>query len=166
MATDGVLRGERVLLRPTEEVDVEALLALLREPSVARWWGPVEPAMIREEIGASYVIEVAGELAGWLLVYEEEDAMYRHAALDISLATAHQGAGIGPEALRVAIRDLIARGHHRFTIDPAAANTRAISAYASVGFKPVGVLREYERDTDGVGFHDGLLMDLLAAELT
>jgi aminoglycoside 6'-N-acetyltransferase len=29
----------------------------------------------------------------------------------------------------------------------------------------VGILREYERGADGA-FHDGLLMDLLAAELT
>ena len=36
---------------------------------------------------------------------------------------------------------------------------------AAVGFKPVGVMRQYERDTDGKGWHDGLLMDLLSAEL-
>jgi RimJ/RimL family protein N-acetyltransferase len=33
------------------------------------------------------------------------------------------------------------------------------------GFRPVGILRRYERDADGVGWHDGLLMDLLAEEL-
>jgi aminoglycoside 6'-N-acetyltransferase len=27
------------------------------------------------------------------------------------------------------------------------------------------VLRRYERDVDGAGWHDGLLMDLLAEEL-
>ena len=34
-----------------------------------------------------------------------------------------------------------------------------------VGFKPVGIMRSYERGMDGT-FHDGLLMDLLAHELT
>jgi hypothetical protein len=29
----------------------------------------------------------------------------------------------------------------------------------------VGTMRRYERDADGVGWHDGLLMDLLAEEL-
>jgi aminoglycoside 6'-N-acetyltransferase len=29
----------------------------------------------------------------------------------------------------------------------------------------VGVLRQYERDADGSGWHDGLLMELLAGEL-
>jgi hypothetical protein len=38
------------------------------------------------------------------------------------------------------------------------------SSSTEVGFRPVGVLRDYERDTDGRGWHDGLLMDLLAAE--
>jgi aminoglycoside 6'-N-acetyltransferase len=33
-----------------------------------------------------------------------------------------------------------------------------------VGFKPVGVMRRYERGQDGT-FHDGLLMDMLAGEL-
>ena len=56
------------------------------------------------------------------------------------------------------------RGHHRFTIDPAAANARAIRAYEAVGFRPVGVLRRYERGPDG-RWRDGLLMDLLAVEL-
>jgi aminoglycoside 6'-N-acetyltransferase len=34
-----------------------------------------------------------------------------------------------------------------------------------VGFRPVGVMRQYERGGDGQ-FHDGLLMDLLREELT
>jgi hypothetical protein len=33
------------------------------------------------------------------------------------------------------------------------------SSSTEVGFKPVGVLRDYERDTDGRGWHDGLLME-------
>ena len=56
------------------------------------------------------------------------------------------------------------RGHHRITIDPAAANVRAIAAYAKVGFRPVGVMRRYQRMPDG-RWVDALLMDLLADEL-
>ena len=43
------------------------------------------------------------------------------------------------------------RGHHRLAIDPAVANERAIRAYQRVGFKPVGVMRPYERGPDGSG---------------
>jgi len=49
-------------------------------------------------------------------------------------------------------------------IDPAASNEPAIRCYAKVGFRPVGVMRQYERGPDGT-FHDGLLMDLLRDEL-
>ena len=40
----------------------------------------------------------------------------------------------------------------------------SIRAYEKVGFRPVGVMRQYERGIDRT-FHDGLLMDLLADEL-
>lgn len=67
--------------------------------------------------------------------------------------------------LRAVIRWLIGeRGHHRFTIDPAVANARAIRAYEAVGFRRVGVLRRCERAPDGT-WQDGLLMELLAEEL-
>jgi aminoglycoside 6'-N-acetyltransferase len=51
----------------------------------------------------------------------------------------------------------------RIVIDPAAGNARAIRAYEKVGFRGVGLMREYERGSDGT-WHDGLLMELLARE--
>jgi aminoglycoside 6'-N-acetyltransferase len=168
MSSFPVLHGDRVTLRPVRDDDAGPLTAMLTEPAVARWWHQWDEARVRRDLLEQdeehvLVIEVDGEVAGLLLVYEEPDE-YKHAALDISLATAHQGQGLGPEALRLAIAHLRdERGHHRFTIDPAAHNERAIRAYAKLGFKPVGILREYERGADG--WHDGLLMDLLAGEL-
>ena len=49
-------------------------------------------------------------------------------------------------------------------IDPAADNVAAIRCYTKVGFRPVGVMRQYERGPDGT-WHDGLLMEMLADEL-
>jgi aminoglycoside 6'-N-acetyltransferase len=72
---------------------------------------------------------------------------------------------VGREALTLLARHLFEeRGHHRLVIDPAASNARAIRAYEAVGFKPVGVMRLYERGPERT-FHDGLLMDLLPDEL-
>ena len=105
----------------------------------------------------------AGSRAGWRPPIED-DPDYRQVAFDIFLAGSAQGRGLGREALRLAIDHFAARGHHRFTIDPAVANERAIRSYAAVGFRPVGVMRDYERGRDG-RWHDNLLMDLLAAEL-
>ena len=77
-----------------------------------------------------------------------------------------QGEGLGSDAVRALARHLFeVRGHHRVVIDPAAANARAIRSYQRVGFRPVGVMRRYERGPDG-GWHDGLLMDLLPEDLT
>jgi aminoglycoside 6'-N-acetyltransferase len=160
------LRGERVVLRHATAANVDAIAAVIAEPEVARWWGEHDTAqgLIDDPTVETFAIEVGGEVAGVLLVTEESDPEYRHAALDISLATRFQDQGLGREALRLVIDHLAEeRGHHRFTIDPAADNERAIRCYRAVGFKPVGVLRRYWRDPAGV-WRDGLLMDLLADE--
>ena len=164
-----VLRGERVTLRPIEEADLDALAAIIQEASVAAWWGESdEPERLRYNLvmdGDAWAIEAGGELAGWLGFTEETEPEYRSVGLDISLSERFQGQGIGPDALRAAIRWFaIERGHHRFTIDPSVNNERAIKAYAAVGFKPVGVMRKAELLADGE-WHDGLLMDLLIEEL-
>ena len=57
------------------------------------------------------------------------------------------------------------RGHHRLVIDPAAGNVAAIACSTAVGFKPVGLMRQSERDPDGQVWHDGLQMDLLGIDL-
>jgi aminoglycoside 6'-N-acetyltransferase len=37
-----------------------------------------------------------------------------------------------------------------------------VRAYEKAGFRRVGVMRGYERDADGAGWHDGLLMELVS----
>jgi len=158
-----------VVLRPVQAGDKAKLTEIFSDPEVARWWGDpavsVRDALNVEEGGSHFVIELDGETIGFIQSYEEDDPMYRHASLDISLGSPWLGKGLGRDALRTLAHYLIDElGHHRLTIDPAAHNTRAIKAYESVGFKPVGLMRQYERGPDGE-WHDGLLMDLLADEL-
>jgi aminoglycoside 6'-N-acetyltransferase len=165
-----VLRGDRVVVRPATPADVGRLAEIFAEPEVARWWrsedGKRAAAEFVEGNGSvPFVIELEGDVIGGMQYAEEEDPEYRHAGIDIFLATAHQGAGLGTGALRLLVRHLIEeRGHHRLVIDPEVANERAIRCYEKVGFKPVGVMRQYTRRADGT-WHDGLLMDLLAGEL-
>ncbi|MBA3800842.1 MAG: GNAT family N-acetyltransferase [Geodermatophilaceae bacterium] len=112
-----------------------------------------------------FVIEVDGEVAGSIQYSEENEPDYRHAGIDIYLAARFQGRGLGTEAIAVLAAHLIDdRGHHRLTIDPAVANTAAIRSYERVGFRTVGVMRQYERAPDGT-WHHALLMDILAPEL-
>jgi aminoglycoside 6'-N-acetyltransferase len=170
------LRGARVTLRAVRPDDVDRLREILAEPSVARWWGAprsdepdfdvAEDWLDVDPTDTTFAIELDRAVIGSIQCSEELDPDYRHAGIDLVLATAHQGAGLGPDAIRTVARWLIEeRSHHRLTIDPSAANERAIAAYRSVGFRPVGVMRRYERGPDGT-WHDGLLMDLLAEELT
>jgi aminoglycoside 6'-N-acetyltransferase len=165
------LAGPRVRLRPGDQRDAPALCAILAEPEVACWWGAPEPpgevaAKLRgDDESVLLVVEAAGQVVGGIEYHEENDPMYRHAGIDIYLSARGQGQGLGTEAVALLARFLCEqRGHHRLTIDPAAANQRAIRCYEKVGFRRVGVLRQYERGRDG-RFHDGLLMDLLRPEL-
>jgi aminoglycoside 6'-N-acetyltransferase len=124
---------------------------------------------VREELGVAWAIEIGGELAGQLLIHEEAEPDYPSVAFDIVLATRFHGHGFGADALRLAVRRMIAKGHHRFQIDPTVSNVAAIKSYASVGFRPVGILRASERDPESPAgrprWRDALLMDLLADEL-
>ena len=163
-----VLRGERVLLRPGGPEDAEKLIRIRKEPEIARRWGSedIEDEVREGFVGTDegFVIEVDGEAVGAIQYGEEEDPMYRHASVDVFLATSHHDRGLGTEAIRLLGRHLFEdRGHHRLTIDPAADNAAAIRAYEKAGFRPVGILRGYERGPDGA-WHDGLLMDLLREE--
>jgi aminoglycoside 6'-N-acetyltransferase len=167
------LTGSQVLLRPITTDNIGSLSLILHEPEVTRWWGDFDRERIARELVNNddpattvYVIEVKTRVAGLIQCYEEPDAQYRTAAIDIAVGREWQGRGVAVDAIRTLARHLIDHGgHHHLTIDPAAANTRAIACYTKVGFRPVGVLRQNERGRDG-SFHDTLLMDLLAGELT
>jgi aminoglycoside 6'-N-acetyltransferase len=163
-----ILRGERVLLRRGRPEDTDRLFQIRNEPEVIRWWGSDEIEEISEqfiEADEGFVIEADGEVIGAIQYHEEDDPMYRHAGIDIFLTASRHGQGLGTEAIRLLARHLFEeRGHHRLTIDPAADNAAAIRAYEKVGFRRVGIMRNYERGPDGV-WHDGLLMDMLREEL-
>jgi dethiobiotin synthetase len=160
------LRGERVVLRPATSADAAAVGGVLAAPEVARWWDAADVAAVLDDPDTTtWIVLVDGAVAGLVQAWEEADPDYRHAGIDIALHPGFHGRGLGAETVRTVARHLFAdRGHHRVTIDPAAANARAIRSYERIGFRPVGVLRSYERDPDG-GWRDGLLMDLLAGEL-
>lgn len=156
-----------MVLRSLATGDETELRRIHEKSEVARWWDrPAEGfPWTDDEDATRLTVEVDGRVAGLIQFSEELDPKYRHAAIDVFLDPAFHGRGLGTEAVRRVVAHLIEeRGHHRITIDPAASNHAAIRSYAKAGFKPVGVLRAYERDSDGKGWHDGLLMDLLAGE--
>lgn len=165
------LQGAQVTLRPASQADIPALARIRATPDVLRWWrgGDDMVAAVAEDLAEegteTFVVEHDGGVAGAIQWHAEDEPDYRHAGIDIYLDPALRGRGLGADAVRTLARHLIVDlGHHRLVIDPAADNAAAIRCYSKVGFRPVGLMRRYERGVDGT-WHDGLLMDLLADEL-
>jgi aminoglycoside 6'-N-acetyltransferase len=161
------MAGDDLQLRPLEPDDAAELLRIHKTPEVTHWWDVPDPGfpLTDEPEVVRLTIVIDSRVAGLIQFYEEPDPKYRHASIDLFLDPALHGRGLGTEAVRRVVDHLIdERGHHRVVIDPATANHAAIKAYTKVGFRPVGTLREYERDTGGEGWHDGLLMELLASD--
>lgn len=156
----------RLALRPLAEGDEAELLRIHRTPEVARWWDtPAEGFPWDEPESTRLSVLLDGHVVGLIQYWEEREPKYRHAGIDLFVDPALHGQGIGTEAMRRVVRLLIEeRAHHRITIDPACANRAAIKAYQKVGFRRVGVTRRAERDPEGDGWHDTLLMELLAGE--
>ncbi len=152
--------------------DIPALLAIRQTPEVYRWWrgGTDLRSAIEEDLAepgaTAYVIEAEARVVGWIQWSEEAEPDYRFASIDLYLDPAVHGQGHGSDAVRTLVSHLVAdHGHRRFEIDPAADNGMAIGCYTKVGFRPVGIRRQGERGPDG-SWHDVLLMDLLADEVT
>lgn len=163
-----MLVGERVRLVPVAAEDKPRLREINAEPSVVRWWGPGEVDNLGpDDDEVRFTIWLGEEIAGMIEYSEVADPRYRSANVDIFVATELQRQGIGSEAIRVICRHLFDdRGHHRLTIDPAVDNEGAIRCYEGVGFRAVGVQRRCELDPASGEWVDGLLMDMLAGELT
>jgi aminoglycoside 6'-N-acetyltransferase len=163
------LTGTDVTLRPATLDDVPRFGEIARTPEVWRRWGDVPASEFTADIEGDelevFAIELGDRVVGMIQYSEEIDPRYRHASIDIFLAPQYQHRGLGPDAVRTLAAHLFESGHHRITIDPAADNAAAIAAYARVGFRPVGVMRRYERIPEDQ-WHDNLLMDLLTEELT
>ncbi len=94
------LVGERVTLRPIEEADRTPLRSILADPDMAHWWGTGSPdeavADLFEPYQTSFVIEVEGAVVGSLQVAEADTPDYRHAGIDLFLATPARGAAWAP----------------------------------------------------------------------
>jgi aminoglycoside 6'-N-acetyltransferase len=162
-----VMAGERMSLRPPTAADSAALLGILTEPEVSRWWVGYTADRVRDEIidsEAALVMEIDGRCAGALFLYPNADAEYEHVVIHLFLGADWYGQRYGAESLAIAIRHLVGQGHHRFTLDPNVNNAPAIRSYERLGFRRVGVLRQYQVRPNGE-WEDGLLMDLVTSDI-
>lgn len=167
------LVGERVALRPVVEGDLAELARIRSTPEVARWWQARTEAEVRDgwvealaDGEPHWTVWLADRRIGFVQAYEKPDPDYRHAGIDIYLDPTLHGQGYGREVTALVARHLLHDlGHHRVIIDPTAANEPAVRCYEAVGFRPVGVMRQYWYDHVEQRWADGLLMDLLVDDL-
>ena len=163
MAAPSELQTKRLSLRPVMPEDARAIRTIRSSKAVSQWWGvecvdsdwPMNQSETR-----SFSIWLSENIVGFIQCYENTDPPYRHAGIDLFLDGSVHGLGLGREAITRLVEHLVEDcGHHRIVIDPAAHNTRAIRCYRACGFREVGVMQMYERDREGDGWHDGLLME-------
>ena len=171
------IQGDRVLLRPLCESDLEESLRVWtpelrhmyggslvdeRRPTIddrRRWFERVQ----RGEEGHCYAIEADGRYIGYVNIKIKDEANQR-ASLGIGIDNpSYWGRGYGTEVVRLMLRHAFETlDLHRVSLRVAAYNTRAIRCYEKAGFRHEGV----ERDSffvDGK-WHDDVLMAVLREE--
>jgi aminoglycoside 6'-N-acetyltransferase len=148
-----VIRGERTLLRPATDDDLDLFVGWLADPEVYRWWEG--RPLSREEVADVYtgrkrpevepfVIEADGVPVGYLQIWQGTE---RSGGIDMFLVPGARGRGLGPDAARAASSFLLdQRGWTEVTVDPVVDNLRAIRAFERAGFSPKS--EELDEETD------------------
>lgn len=159
------LFSERLRLHEAKVADLARLREIIQAPGTAEWWGEYDGSDDDDVLLEGWTVRTEGRIIGWIGAEEEPSTRFASVQLDIMIAPEEHGHGFGPEALRAVIDHFAERGHHRFTIDPAITNERAIKVYEEVGFRRIGIARQYERLSEDGEWLDGLLMDLIVGDL-
>lgn len=148
-----MIRGERTLLRPATDDDLDLFVGWLADPEVYRWWEG--RPLSREEVADVYtgrkrpevepfVIEADGVPVGYLQIWQGTE---RSGGIDMFLVPGARGRGLGPDAARAASSFLLdQRGWTEVTVDPVVDNLRAIRAFERAGFSPKS--EELDEETD------------------
>ena len=169
-----MLTGERVVLRPFRPADVEPLWRARLDPLT---WAqtteaPYAPETLeayrarytdtKDDGSAQFAVEVESVLVGRAALFSV-DTLARHGEVGLSLLPEAQGRGYGRDVLRVLLGyGFRSRNLHRVHLQTLASNTRALRAYAAVGFVEEGRLREHAW-VEGA-YDDVVLMAVLRTE--
>jgi RimJ/RimL family protein N-acetyltransferase len=126
---DWPIETERLVLRPYEERDYDAMHELYSDPEVARWlyYGPSTPDESRaklarkmagnaltEEHGLTAAVTLSdGTYVGDVVLFYMAPAEHRSIELGFSFLPAHQGHGYATEAARALVDWAFGVGFHR-----------------------------------------------------
>ncbi|MFF4341789.1 GNAT family N-acetyltransferase [Kitasatospora sp. NPDC001540] len=161
MSSGVVLEGALTRLVPTGEGDLELLAGWFADPGFVEHWGGVP--LSRAEVAAKYLGRRRPRVESFLVLDGSGPVGYAQywragpegGGIDLVLRPQDRGRGLGPDAARALLAHLGGEsGWRRVTVDPAAANVRAVRAWEKAGFRKTG-----EPSVDG-----NLLMEHRPAE--
>ncbi|MEW2429274.1 GNAT family protein [Micromonospora sp. NPDC047644] len=176
-STKPTLTGERVILRPFVEDDLDTFRAAVADPEVARLTGsPVDDAPDEERMRSWYgsrnaqtdrldlaVVDRASGACVGEVVLNDWDPDNRNCNFRTLLTAAGRDRGLGTEAVRLVVGyGFESLDLHRISLEVFAFNPRARRVYEKVGFVVEGVLRQVLRDGDD--WVDATVMAILAPE--
>ena len=173
-----ILRGQKTILRPYRESDLEPLFAGSNEPIGGKFTG-TQTTFTREQVERYLQKQIAADddsRASFIIaalddarpigevVINQIDRDNNCANIRIAIFSPDDyGGGYGTEAMRMMVdygfRELKL---HRISLGVFAFNPRAIRVYEKVGFKREGVLRDilfYDGE-----YHDEIVMSILEHE--
>lgn len=173
------LTGDRVVLRPFADADLDGIRAALRDPEVIRltgsrpdddqaeqdktlrrWYSTRNAQPDRLDLA---VVDRAADVCVGEVVFNEWNEGARSCNFRVLLGPAGRDRGLGTEAIRLFIGYGFERlGLHRIELEVFASNPRARRVYEKVGFVAEGVLREVLPDGDG--WVDATVMSILSHE--
>lgn len=172
-----MLKGQKVLIRPIEEEDLDTIYQWYNDQEVNFWssgaW-PLNTLQSKEQLAIKF-LEVTPDTYRYALLDENElligtigfqgvNVPARSVTLFIVIGNkTYWGKGYGTDALITFSRFLFTQWNfHRITLDTWEENLRAIRVYEKVGFKIEGRQRE-ARFVLGK-YYDAILMGLLRKE--
>lgn len=131
--------------------DLNAVFAIEQVSHPTPW--PMKGLRESLESHAAFVLEQGGELLGFAFVQRILDEAH---LLDIAVAPARRGQGLGRELLRRLMDEVLAEGVNIWFLEVRVSNRSAIALYQSLGYNELSIRRNYYEGPDGR--EDALLM--------
>lgn len=164
---DTVLSSFPFVVRPMQETDIPAVMAIERRSFPSPWPESAYRYELRYRVNSRfYVLEPSGgeepqpvgfgERLQWALQHQEAPPILGYLGLRLRAAEVHictiavhpdwRGQGLGDLLLLLALETALRHGARRVTLEVRPSNRVAQRLYAKVGFVRVEVRRSYYRD--------------------
>lgn len=138
----GVMRMTGSGFAPMTPLDLDEVLCIERQACLFPW----SRGNVADSIASGHVCQVyrrGDELLGYFILMMAVDEAH---LLNIVVAPARQGGGLGARLLRRVMRMARHAGACRLLLEVRPSNTAALALYRRSNFRQIGVRRDYYRD--------------------